>query len=430
MSGLICLATMELLIQTLALSALADTPTPPDANCIVIDDFESYTDEWGHRIFQTWIDGWETPEPVPGCLSYGNGATVGHLEPPYAEQDIIHRGRQSMPVEYNNVWPPYYSEAQRCYYWDGPQDWTVRGMNTLSLWFRGEANNSAEPFYVALEDSEGWTGVVKHSDPNALLATEWRQWQIRLTTFAFGPVDVTAVKQLYIGIGDREKPQPGGAGTVYIDDIRLLRCAPLPEPIEPDFMVIDDFESYTDEWGHRIFEAWIDRWETPEPIPGCLLNCAGATVGHLEPPYVEQQVVHGGKQSMPMDYNNVVSRCFPGCSETYHQWATPQDWSHFGMTTLSLWFRGEPNNSPEAFYVALEDSWREIGVVNHPDPNALRVTEWRQWQIPLMAFIRNRVDITAIQRMYIGTGDRQKPQPGGAGHIYIDDIMLMRGSPY
>jgi len=25
---------------------------------VLIDDFESYSDEWGHQIFQTWVDGW------------------------------------------------------------------------------------------------------------------------------------------------------------------------------------------------------------------------------------------------------------------------------------------------------------------------------------------------------------------------------------
>lgn len=60
MSGLICLATLELLLNTSALSVLAADTTPPDADFIVIDDFESYTDEYGQRIYQTWINGFCT----------------------------------------------------------------------------------------------------------------------------------------------------------------------------------------------------------------------------------------------------------------------------------------------------------------------------------------------------------------------------------
>jgi len=73
---------------------------------VLIDDFESYTDEWGHQIFQTWVDGWGVSPDIRVCPGNGTGATVGHIEPPFAERDIVHRGSQSMPVDYNNVWPP------------------------------------------------------------------------------------------------------------------------------------------------------------------------------------------------------------------------------------------------------------------------------------------------------------------------------------
>ena len=72
---------------------------------MLIDDFESYTDEDGQRIFQTWIDGCGYTEPtvVPGN---GTGATVGHTGPPFAEQKIVHTGLQSMPMDYNNIDSP------------------------------------------------------------------------------------------------------------------------------------------------------------------------------------------------------------------------------------------------------------------------------------------------------------------------------------
>jgi hypothetical protein len=422
MSGLICLATMRLLIPTLALLALAADPTPPDVDSIVVDDFESYTDENGHRIFQTWIDSWCAEGPPPGLPCGGTGATVGHADPPFAEQHILHGGKQSMPVYYDNRSTPNYSDTYR--QWRTPQDWTAQGMNTLSLWFRGETTNSDESFYVALQDKGGWIGIVTHPDPNALRTTEWREWQIRLTMFSFGPVDVTAVTHMYIGVGDRQNPKPGGTGTVYIDDIRLLRCAPLPEPNEPDFLVIDDFESYTDVPGQIIWNAWADD-RLREPEPGCPNGCVGGTVGHAEPPYAEQQIVHGGKQSMPLAYNN-VPRCSMLYSEASYLWQTPQDWSHIGMNALSLWFRGEAGNSPEPFYVALEASGRQMAVVNHPDPKVLLIPEWTQWQIPLPDFTRNNLDLARIEQMYIGVGDRHHPKPGGTGTMYIDDIRLVR----
>jgi hypothetical protein len=58
-----------------------------------------------------------------------------------------------------------------------------------------------------------------------------------------------------------------------------------------EFAVVDDFESYTDEEGNRIYETWIDG-ET---------NKTGSQVGYPQSPFAEQTVVHGGKQSMPME---------------------------------------------------------------------------------------------------------------------------------
>ena len=74
------------------------------ADFLVIDDFESYTDDEGSRIYQTWLDDWADT----AC-----GSTVGYLEAPFAEQTIVHGGSQSMPLDYNNVCSPHYSEIER-----------------------------------------------------------------------------------------------------------------------------------------------------------------------------------------------------------------------------------------------------------------------------------------------------------------------------
>ncbi|MBN2129406.1 MAG: hypothetical protein JW741_07910 [Sedimentisphaerales bacterium] len=332
---------------------------------IVIDDFESYTNEVGNRVFETWIDGVAGP-PQPGRPPNGTGAMVGHdiwsPDSPHYQRTImetgnVHGGSQAMPVYYENSCVPYRSETDRL--WRTPQDWTAGGMNTVSLWFRGEAANSADPLYVALKDDDGWSGVVRHPDPNALLLDEWQQWQIRLTTFAFGPVDPTAVTQLFIGTGNRQEPKAGGEGIVTIDDIRLMRCAPLTEPNEPNFVVIDDFESYTNERGHRVFETWIDGCGTPDPcdpfFPFPWGSCSGMAVGHdiwtpgsPDGTIMETENVHGGNQAMPLYYSNDYS---PYYSETHRRWDPPRDWTKCEADTLSLWFRGEPANGAEPFHI-------------------------------------------------------------------------------
>jgi hypothetical protein len=177
--------------------------------CLPVDDFESYTDDEGSRIYETWIDGWTN----------GTGSTVGNTQAPFAEQTIVHTGLQSMPLDYNNVNAPWYSEAER--EWAAPQDWTVEGADTLILWIRGSAGNSADALYVVLEDSSKKTAVVTHSNPDVVKATTWVEWKIPLSSLT--DVNPAKVKKLYIGVGDRASPVAGGSGRIYVDDIRVTK---------------------------------------------------------------------------------------------------------------------------------------------------------------------------------------------------------------
>ncbi|MBM4024603.1 MAG: DUF1349 domain-containing protein [Planctomycetes bacterium] len=97
----------------------------------------------------------------------------------------------------------------------------------------------------------------------------------------------------------------------------------------PAYLIVDEFEGYTDDEGSRVYETWIDGWT----------NGTGSTVGNLTAPFAERTIVHGGKQSMPMDYNNIKA---PFYSETTRTFASLQNWTEYGVTDLSLWFRGNP----------------------------------------------------------------------------------------
>ncbi|MEN6425937.1 MAG: LamG-like jellyroll fold domain-containing protein [Phycisphaerales bacterium] len=177
-----------------------------------IDDFESYTDdiEAEETVWHAWIDGW-------GDKS--NGSQVGYTDPPFCETTIVNGGLQSMPFQYNNAASPYYSEAVRT--WGTAQDWTTNDADTFKLFFNGAdaAVNSVAPFYIAVEDSTGKKLLLTHPDPNAVLATTWQAWTIPLSTFTDAGVNVTRIKKMYLGVGNRNSPTAGGAGTIFIDDI-------------------------------------------------------------------------------------------------------------------------------------------------------------------------------------------------------------------
>jgi len=201
-------------------NANPDSPWPgilwsfTTANFLIVDDFESYNDldpgdPASNRIFNAWLDGLDNP---------ANGSIVGYENPPFAEQRIIHSGSQSMPLSYdNNVG---YSEATMTLTY--PRDWTVNGVNTLTIWFRGEAANAAETLYVALNDS----AVVTNDNPDAALRTSWTQWNIDLQAFADQGVNLANVNSITLGLGNRSNPTAGGTGMMYFDDIRLYPPAP------------------------------------------------------------------------------------------------------------------------------------------------------------------------------------------------------------
>jgi len=90
----------------------------------------------------------------------------------------------------------------------------------------GMESNAAEQLYVSVKDSTGNETVVANDDPNAVLLSDWTEWNVELQNF--NGVDLTSVKELTLRVGDKDSQNPGGTGTVYFDDIRLYLPPPTP----------------------------------------------------------------------------------------------------------------------------------------------------------------------------------------------------------
>ncbi|MFH1718731.1 MAG: hypothetical protein ABIF19_15355, partial [Planctomycetota bacterium] len=93
------------------------------------------------------------------------------------------------------------------------------GVTRLSLWFRGASANSAERMYVALNGN----AVVYNDDPAATQKGGWNQWVMDLQAFADQGVNLANVNTITLGLGTKNSPAAGGTGTMYFDDIRLIR---------------------------------------------------------------------------------------------------------------------------------------------------------------------------------------------------------------
>jgi hypothetical protein len=91
---------------------------------------------------------------------------------------------------------------------------------------------------------------------------------------------------------------------------------------------------------------------------------------------------------------------------------------------------GMLSNKAAPMYVALSNSTGDPAVVYHGDPNAAQINTWTEWVIPLQAFADKGVDLTDVDKIAIGFGDKDNPQQNsGDGTMFFDDIRLYRPEP-
>ncbi len=117
-----------------------------------------------------------------------------------------------------------------------------------------------------------------------------------------------------------------------------------------DFLIVDDFESYTDAPGQEVFQRWIDGANRPG-LPG---NGTGATVS------VEQTDARSEPQGMCLSYDNAEP---PFYAETQRVFAVSQDWTAGGGSDLALRFRGYPTafREPSPGHYAVSSTSGDIG---------------------------------------------------------------------
>jgi hypothetical protein len=214
-------------------------------------------------------------------------------------------------------------------------------------------------------------------------------------------------------------PSPLDLGSTYYWRVDEVNDAETPTTWQGDiwsfstqeFLVVDDFESYNDiaagqEGSNLIYLTWADGFDNP--------SANGSTIGYTEAfqPSMETDTVHGGDQSVPLQYNNATA----AFSEVTLTLAS-QNWTDHGIRTLSLWFFGDPTNVPGQLYVKING----VRISYDGAAGDLTAPGWQLWNIDLASVGTNLQSVTSLAIGVEGSG--------ATGILLLDDIVLYRSAP-
>ncbi|MCH8219139.1 MAG: hypothetical protein IH892_20455, partial [Planctomycetes bacterium] len=172
-----------------------------------------------------------------------------------------------------------------------------------------------------------------------------------------------------------------------------------------DAIIIDDMESYKDEEFLEIWATWVDGFD--DPANGSLVGKGAAFAP-------ETDIVHGGSQSLPMNYDNRTA----AQSEATRTFDAPMDWTGHGIQSLVLYLnRGADNTGGGQVYVKINDTKivYEGGAELPPGWDL-----WTQWTIDLSAV----ADAASVRSLTIGVEGA-----GATGVLYVDSIQLVTNAP-
>ena len=389
---------------------------------LVVDDFESY-DSNDNQIWYAWKDGlgYGTQDTPPYYPGNGTGAAVGdETTESFTAETIVHGGRQSMPLAYDNNKPGYLNYSEATMTLSSQRDWTARGVTELSLWFRG---------YPASVGSF----VAEPAGTYTMTASGTDIWNTA-DEFHYAFKQLTGVGSIIVKVESVENTNPWAKAGVMIRE--------------------------TLDAGSKFAAVYITPTNADgTPTQGCRFQGRTSTDGSATS---DSSVATDGQRVVIAPYWIKLERDFSGSFKGYYSsdgstW-TPLIWKpgvsmdsnvYIGLALTSLdvdltceavfsgvettgtvtgqWQSqdiGILSNSAESMYVAVADGTGAPAIVYHDDPAPTRIDIWTEWIVDLNQFADQGVNLADVDNISVGLGDRNNPQPGGSGKMFFDDIRL------
>ena len=362
---------------------------------ITVDDFESYTDEEGSRVYETWLDGWEIAE---------NGSQVGYAEASFAERTIVNSGSQSMPLFYDNTDAPY-SEAERTF--EVAQDWTVNGIGNLSFWCYGAGSVAS----VDYDDAAATYTLVGGGDDNISGGD-------LVEDFTFAYVTLTGDGTITAKVESITQAGEAGRAGVMIRNSLDADSAYVCQNCNPTGGVFQNFRVAVGE------DSVNDRVNYPLPYWVRVERVANSfRTFHSADGQTWQQ--HGGVQSIFMEaevYIGLAAATGQGRgapnTAVFSNVTVTGNVSDTALTNLAD-VTDDALNVPERLYVKITDAGNRDAEVEVSAAGTAN-NQWNEGLADLTA-LSGQVDVSRVKALTIGVGDGEA---GSSGVIYIDDVRL------
>jgi hypothetical protein len=359
-----------------------------------IDDFEAYTDDEGSRIYEAWVDG--VTDTANG------GSTVGYMQAPFAEKTIVHAGKQSMPLAYDNSKAPFVSEASTEF--NSAQNWTGSGATDLCVWTRGypaattvavtetggkmsltgagaDIWNNSDEFTYAYKTLTGDGTLVARVASNGTGTNTWAKGGVMIRDSVNGG-SMHAFMAITGSGGNGASFQYRGAtnGASGNSDSTAVVAPPYWAKIERSG---DTFTGYTSADG----KTWLQ---------------VGTTVIAMTDPVL---------------IGIAVTSHVVGVDRTF-QFESIASTGNVAGAWQGAVINVAQYNDPAAMYLTVTDSAGKSATAT--SDTAATAADWTRWTMPMSSF--NGVSFSKIKKLTIGVGTKGGSTAGGSGMVFIDDI--------
>jgi len=358
-----------------------------------LDDFDSYTDEEGSRIYEAWADGVTD--------SANGGSTVGYMTAPFAEQSVIHSGTQSMPLAYDNTKAPFFSETTKEF--DTPQNCTGSGATDLCVWTRGypamvstpvsetggkmsvtgagaDIWGNTDEFTYAYKTLNGDGSLIARVASTGTGSNTWAKGGVMIRdTVNGGSMQAMMVITTPGTNGASFQYRTATNGASATSDSSAVVAAPYWVKIE---RVGSTFTGYTSADGKTWSTVGTTVIEMPDPV--LIGLCVTSHAVGEDRTYQFESIAATG---------NVTG-----------------SWQGAVINAVQY-------NDAAPMYLTVTDSSGKSATAT--SDTAATAANWTRWTIPMNSL--NGVSMSKVKKLTIGVGARNATS-GGTGMVFIDDI--------